>query len=130
MSGLLVFEVLSLIFLANNFVYGHRGQPAHLGTSGLATVVLTVHQECAVIFGIDVTWQDTNIIEVSVYCNSILGFLAMLGGSRLREICSWPSDMQVIVALGTVHEVRQARWGAQWMGLEPELDQTSERLCK
>jgi hypothetical protein len=125
-----MFEVLALIFLANHFVYGHRGQPAHLDIRGLATVVLTVHQKCAVIFGIEVTWQNTNIIEVSIYCKSILGFLAMLGGSRLREISSWRSDMQVTVALGTVREVRQARWGAQWMGLEPELDQTSERLCK
>jgi hypothetical protein len=44
-----------------------------------------------VIIGIGVTWQDTNNIEVSVYCNSILGFIAMLGGCKLREISIWPS---------------------------------------
>jgi hypothetical protein len=64
--------------LQGNALYGHRGHPAHLVTSGLATVVLTMHQKCAVIFGIEVMWHDTDNIEASIHCNLCLGFLARL----------------------------------------------------
>jgi hypothetical protein len=69
MSGQLVFEVLELN-LSRYFVCGHRGHPEHLVTSGLATVILTVHQKCAVIIGIGVTWQDTYRSQCLLQVNS------------------------------------------------------------
>jgi hypothetical protein len=50
-----------------------------------------VHQKCAVIFGIELTWQDTDNIEASIYGNPILEFLVLLCGSRLHATSIWLS---------------------------------------
>jgi hypothetical protein len=90
MPGQLLIAVLALNFTRLSF-YDHRGHPVHHVTSGLATVIPTVHQKSAVIFDNSLMWQDTGMIKASIYCNPILGFLARLGGSCLRENSIWLS---------------------------------------
>jgi hypothetical protein len=79
-----------------------------------------VHQKCAVIFGIELTWQDTDKIEASIHCNPTVGFLARLVEVNCVKKAYGPQLMQAAVALGTLGEVRNARWGAKWMGSEPD----------
>jgi hypothetical protein len=129
MPGQLLIEVLALNF-TRLFFYGHRGHPVHHVTSGLATVIFTVHQKSAVIFDNSLTWQDTDMIKASIYCNPILGVLARLVGSCLREITFGSQLMQVAVALVTSRKVHKEILGARRMGLEPELDHTSKLQCK
>jgi hypothetical protein len=68
-----VLDVLALNS-TQQFLCDHRRHPAHLVTSGLTTVILTVHQKCAVILSIKLTWQDKTNIKISITCNKLWAF--------------------------------------------------------
>jgi hypothetical protein len=75
-------QVLALNYTPQFLCWPPWASCAQVVTSGLA--VITLHQKCAVIFGID--RQDTSNIEANLYCNLLLGFLAMLVGRSLRVV--------------------------------------------
>jgi hypothetical protein len=52
----------------------------------------------------------------------------MLGNKMLEKACG-SQLAQVTVSRGSAREAGEARTGAKWMGLEPELNQTSLRQC-